>query len=64
MSKIKIELDVKDYVLNWIKSESLKNGISVEDYISLVQESSYIQSTQNPNFTIGVLLKRGVKFAK
>lgn len=64
MSKIKVELDVKEHVLDWIKSESLKNGISVEDYISLVQESSYIQSTQNPNFTIGVLLKRGTKFAR
>ena len=64
MGKIKIEIELKKHVLDWIKTEALKNNISIEDYIGLVQESSYIQLTQNPNFTVDVLLKKNIKVGK
>ena len=64
MNKIKIEIEFKKHVLDWIKTEALKNNMSIEKYISLVQESSYIQLTQNQNFTTDVLLKKNVNIER
>ena len=64
MNKIKIEIEFKKHVLDWIKTEALKNNMRIEEYISLVQESSYIQLTKNPNFTTDVLLKKNVNIER